>query len=67
MKIVKPTLILDKEKCLHNIKFMTGKAKKHHLKFRPHFKTHQSAEIGNWFRDFGVKSIIVSLLREDIL
>ncbi len=39
---------------------MTEKAKKHNLIFRPHFKTHQSAEIGNWFKDFGVKSITVS-------
>ena len=30
------------------------------LSFRPHFKTHQSAEIGSWFRDFGVTRITVS-------
>lgn len=58
-----PTLLLDKEKCLRNIERMAQKAKSHQLSFRPHFKTHQSAEIGNWFRDFGVSSITVSSLR----
>ena len=60
LKITRPTLILDKQKCLNNIKFMVEKGKKNNLKFRPHFKTHQSSIIGNWFRDFGVKSITVS-------
>jgi D-serine deaminase-like pyridoxal phosphate-dependent protein len=32
------------------------------LRFRPHFKTHQSAEIGEWFREEGVTSITVSSL-----
>jgi D-serine deaminase-like pyridoxal phosphate-dependent protein len=27
------------------------------LKFRPHFKTHQSKQIGRWFRDEGVDEI----------
>ena len=60
MKISRPTLLLDKEKCRKNIKEMALKAKKHNLKFRPHFKTHQSAEIGRWLKDFEVKSIAVS-------
>lgn len=58
--ITKPTLVIDKAKCLNNIKRMSDKAKRSAVKFRPHFKTHQSAEIGNWFKDFGVKSITVS-------
>ncbi|MEN8122793.1 MAG: alanine racemase, partial [Bacteroidota bacterium] len=45
---------------LENIHFMAEKAQKHKLIFRPHFKTHQSAEIGNWFRDAGVDKITVS-------
>ncbi|MBC8384570.1 MAG: alanine racemase [Candidatus Cloacimonetes bacterium] len=60
LNITKPTLILDKQKCLDNIKFMTEQAKDHNLVFRPHFKTHQSAEIGCWFREFGTNSITVS-------
>lgn len=60
MKIIKPTLLLDKQKCISNIEFMVEKAKKHKLSLKPHFKTHQSVEIGSWFKDFGIKSITVS-------
>ena len=31
--------------------------------FRPHFKTHQSHEIGRWFRELGVDKITVSSLK----
>lgn len=61
--ITSPTLLLDKNKCLDNIRFMTEKAKKHNLTFRPHFKTHQSRIIGNWFKQFGVNKITVSSVR----
>ena len=60
--ISKPTLILDKKRVLQNIERMVNKAKISGVRFRPHFKTHQSGEIGNWFRDFGVTSITVSSL-----
>jgi len=55
-----PLLLLDKTRCKKNIERITLKAEKLGLKFRPHFKTHQSIEIGRWFRDFGVKGITVS-------
>lgn len=58
-----PTLLLDKKICLANIERMALKARANQLSFRPHFKTHQSAEIGNWFRDFGVSAITVSSFR----
>jgi len=58
-----PALILDRIKCLGNIEKMALKAKKHGLGFRPHFKTHQSATIGQWYRDFGVSEITVSSFR----
>lgn len=61
-EIVKPTLILDKNTVLKNIEKMADKAKSSGVRFRPHSKTHQSAEIGNWFRDFGVEAITVSSL-----
>jgi len=61
-KIEKPTLLLDKHRVLKNIEKMAGKAKANRVRFRPHFKTHQSAEIGNWFKDFGVQAITVSSL-----
>ncbi len=55
-----PKLLLDKEKCLRNIEKMARKAERNSLSFRPHCKTHQSAEIANWFRDFDIDSITVS-------
>lgn len=55
-----PILLIDKEKCLGNMEKMARKAEHHQLSFRPHSKTHQSAEIANWFRDFGVEGITVS-------
>lgn len=61
-EIIKPTLILDKNRVIKNIRKMADKAKASGVRFRPHFKTHQSAEIGNWFRDFGVQAITVSSL-----
>jgi len=62
MEITKPTLLLSKEIALRNIQNMARKANDLGLIFRPHFKTHQSAEIGEWFRDAGVKCITVSSL-----
>jgi D-serine deaminase-like pyridoxal phosphate-dependent protein len=62
MEITKPTMLLSKEIALRNIENMCRKAKNLNLKFRPHFKTHQSAEIGEWFREAGVKCITVSSL-----
>jgi D-serine deaminase-like pyridoxal phosphate-dependent protein len=39
---------------------MATKAKKNNITFRPHFKTHQSAEIGGWFKESGISGIAVS-------
>jgi D-serine deaminase-like pyridoxal phosphate-dependent protein len=60
MKLKRPTLLIDKEKCLQNIRKMKEKADRQGVKFRPHFKTHQSAEVGEWFRNAGVEAITVS-------
>jgi D-serine deaminase-like pyridoxal phosphate-dependent protein len=60
--IATPTLILNKDRVVKNIKRMAEKSHKSGVRFRPHFKTHQSAEIGEWFRDFGVHSTTVSSL-----
>lgn len=59
-EIRKPTLVLDERKCRNNIRMMAMKAKDSGVIFRPHFKTHQSATIGEWFRDEGVSKITVS-------
>ncbi len=58
----KPTLILDARKARENIRKMAEKAASCGVRFRPHFKTHQSLEIGRWFREVGVRSITVSSL-----
>jgi D-serine deaminase-like pyridoxal phosphate-dependent protein len=55
-----PKLLLDKEKCLQNMEKMARKASRNSLSFRPHCKTHQSAEIANWFRDFDISALTVS-------
>lgn len=60
MNIVKPTLLLNQERAIRNIKRMAQKAKDNGVCFRPHFKTHQSAAIGEWFKAFGVNRITVS-------
>jgi D-serine deaminase-like pyridoxal phosphate-dependent protein len=58
--VVKPTLLLDRSRVLVNIDAMARKAATHGIRFRPHFKTHQSAGIGDWFRSVGVDAITVS-------
>jgi D-serine deaminase-like pyridoxal phosphate-dependent protein len=62
-QIIRPTLLVDKNKCLANIKAMAERAKRANARLRPHFKTHQSAEIGNWFKQFNIDSIAVSSLQ----
>jgi D-serine deaminase-like pyridoxal phosphate-dependent protein len=57
-----PTLLLDEQKCRSNIKMMYDKALGHDVELRPHFKTHQSLEIGRWFKAIGVQKITVSSL-----
>lgn len=58
-----PTALLDSEQARRNIRTMAEKAARQNIRFRPHFKTHQSAEIGEWFRTAGVSSITVSSVR----
>ena len=61
--ITVPTLLLNEAVCRENIRRMAEKARKNKIAFRPHFKTHQSAEIGEWFKTEGVDKITVSSLR----
>lgn len=42
---------------------MSARAQSAGVSFRPHFKTHQSHEVGRWFREEGVEKITVSSLR----
>lgn len=61
--ITRPTLLLDVGRCRDNIAHMALRSRSSGVRFRPHFKTHQSAEIGSWFRDEGVTAIAASSLR----
>lgn len=58
--ITRPTLILDLEKMKSNIHFMANKASRLGVKLVPHFKTHQSKEIGQYFLDHDIRAIAVS-------
>lgn len=61
--ITSPTLILNKKRCLANIQTMAEKARRSGVILRPHFKTHQSLEVGRWFRKAGIDGITVSSVR----
>jgi D-serine deaminase-like pyridoxal phosphate-dependent protein len=56
----RPVFIIDRRKAMHNIEVMAKKAKLCGVRLRPHVKTHQSAAVASWLRDFGVKSLTVS-------
>ena len=56
----KPTFIIDIKKVQRNIEKMQQKAARSHVVFRPHFKTHQNAEIGELFRKKGITRIAAS-------
>jgi D-serine deaminase-like pyridoxal phosphate-dependent protein len=60
--IHRPTIILNEERVRINIQKMVEKATANRVQLRPHFKTHQSAAIGEWFREEGISAITVSSL-----
>ncbi|MGC9330841.1 MAG: hypothetical protein ACP5DZ_03070 [Bacteroidales bacterium] len=56
----KPLFLVSKSIVEKNISRIQAKANQHKLVFRPHFKTHQSTEIGNLFKSHGINKIAVS-------
>ena len=60
MEIKTPTLIINKEQVLKNVRKIQAKVEKAGIIFRPHFKTHQSADVGGWLKDLGIQKITVS-------
>ena len=42
---------------------MLSRAGKHQVRLTPHFKTHQSGKVGEWFRKAGVKAITVTSVK----
>jgi len=55
-----PTLLLNTEIAKKNIQNMKSFCRQQQMDFRPHFKTHQSAEIGEWFKAEGIEKCTVS-------
>lgn len=62
-QISEPTLLLNEQIARANIHRMAQKARQAGVKFRPHFKTHQSKQVGEWFREEGVTAITVSSVK----
>ncbi len=58
----RPTLLIDKAKCQKNIAKIAAKARRQGITLRPHFKTHQSYQVGRWFKEEGIEKITVSSL-----
>lgn len=58
-----PTLLIDETRCRANLQKMVEKAKRHGMRLRPHFKTHQSLAVGRWMREQGISHATVSSLR----
>jgi len=61
-EVSRPTLLVDVDKARQNIFHMARKAQRNGIRFRPHFKTPQSAMASLWYRDAGVEHITVSSL-----
>ncbi len=58
-----PSFLIKEDICRSNIRRMAEKARTSNLIFRPHFKTHQSLVVGDWFREEGVEAITVSSVK----
>ncbi|NND07476.1 MAG: alanine racemase [Saprospiraceae bacterium] len=60
MNVTTPTVLLDQSRTLSKIDQMVQKARALGMGLRPHFKTHQSAEVARWFLAAGVRKATVS-------
>jgi D-serine deaminase-like pyridoxal phosphate-dependent protein len=58
--ITQPVLVVDEKRCRKNMADMLARACHAGVVLRPHFKTHQSELVGEWFREAGVDRIAVS-------
>lgn len=55
-----PALVVDKQAVLGNIERMAEYAAKHHLRLRPHTKTHKSRQMGQWQCQAGAVGLTVA-------
>jgi len=58
-----PKLLLNESICKANIQRMVKRAEDNGVLLRPHFKTHQSAIVGEWFREQGIEKITASSVK----
>lgn len=58
--VKKPQFVVDENRVRTNIKKIGLKVELNQAIFRPHFKTHQSIQVGRWFRNLGIDKITVS-------
>ncbi|TFV97383.1 amidophosphoribosyltransferase [Algoriphagus kandeliae] len=63
-QITSPTLLIDEKICRANIQKMAEKAELHQLELIPHWKTAQSKKIGEWAREYGIRKITASSIRQ---
>ncbi|MGV3540705.1 MAG: alanine racemase [Rufibacter sp.] len=62
-QISEPTLLLNEQVARANIRRMAEKARRQNVRLRPHFKTHQSWQVGEWFREEDITAITVSSVK----
>ena len=60
LDVTRPTLLLNKKISINNISKIKDRADRNNLIMRPHFKTHQSLEVGKWYKNQGIDRITVS-------
>jgi D-serine deaminase-like pyridoxal phosphate-dependent protein len=60
---IHPGVLVDYNKAKMNLEKVFADKRFSNIQFRPHFKTHRSAETGILFRNFGIKKITVSSLK----
>ncbi|HUT79123.1 MAG TPA: alanine racemase [Polyangia bacterium] len=61
-KVTRPECLVDLDRARANATRMAEKARRSGVAFRPHFKTHQSAAVGEIFCDLDITGITVSSL-----
>lgn len=61
--VTSPTLLVSERRVRANLERMAARANRHGLALCPHFKTHQSLEVGAWCREYGIEEITVTSLR----
>ena len=62
-----PCLVIDKNKLLHNIKYMQGLAESKNVLVRPHAKTHKCSKIAQLQLDHGACGICVAKVSEALI